>query len=455
MKRVQQAIQGKMSILRSLMAAGIVSVSVLLAMNIASAKSITSADQALKNSSKTIVYAALGEELSRYELDARSASLTKMGSLKLPANLQFAEFHPDHSVLYAVLSDAGSGTLGAKGDKHLLVAYRIDTNDGALYPYGQAIPLPERPIHITVDRNGQFVLVAFNNSGTIKSYRIDKQGYLGEEVAQSIKPDAGIFTHQVVVTPSNKAVLALARGNDAIGNRPSEIGSYSLFGFKDGNVDLIRKVSFEEGIGPRHLAFHPAKPWVYVGIERGSKLFMYKLQQNGEISDQPLFRKETLQDLQNVHRDRQKGGVVKIHPNGRFAYATNRADGTVNKDGKAVFAGGENTIAVFVLDKETGEPTLIQHVQTEGIEARTFAVDASGTILIVANQKAMLVEDPQGNLKEVDANLALFRIGQDGKLAFMKKYEVQAGNKWLLWLDALRVPHPPREGIIRSEARCN
>ena len=50
----------------------------------------------------------------------------------------------------------------------------------------------------------------------------------------------------------------------------------------------------------------------------------------------------------------------------------------------------------------------------------------------------MLVEDAQGNRQEVDANLALFRIGQDGKLTFIKKYEVKAGNKWLLWMDVLK-----------------
>lgn len=395
-------------------------------------------DKPAPDKSRSIVYAALGEELSRYELDAKRVVLTKLGSLKLPANLQFAEFHPCHCFLYAVVSNAGSGTLGAKGDKHLLMGYRIDSRDGALYPHGEAIPLPERPIHVTVDRKGEFALVAFNQSGTIKSFRIDRNGYLGEEVAQAATPDGGIFTHQVVTTPANKTVIALARGNDAVGNRPSEIGSYSLFDFKDGKVDLMRKVTYDEGLGPRHLAFHPSKPWVYVAIERSSKLFMYDLKDSGEMSVKPLFRKETLLDMRNEHRDRQKGGVVQIHPNGKYAYVTNRADGTVKKNGKSVWAGGENTLAVFALDEHTGEPTLIQHLQTEGMEARTFAVDASGTLLIVANQKAMLVEDAQGNLKEVDANVALFRIGQDGKLSFLKKYEVKAGDKWLLWMDVLK-----------------
>jgi 6-phosphogluconolactonase (cycloisomerase 2 family) len=385
---------------------------------------------------KTTVYAALGEELSRYELDAREATLTRLGSLKLPVNLQFAEFHPDKRVLYAVSSNAGSGTLGAAGDKHLLSAFRIDAETGALYPHGESIPLPERPIHVTVDAKGEYALVAFNHSGTVKSYRLSKEGYPGEEVAQKEKSDGGIFTHQVVVTPSNGTVIALARGNEAVGERPSEIGSYSLFAYRNGQLELMRKVMYEEGIGPRHLAFHPAKPWVYVAIERTSKLFMYHLQANGEISIDPVFRKEALYDMRNEHRPRQKGGVVKIHPNGKFAYVTNRADGTIKKEGKTIFAGGENNIAVFSLDENTGEPSLIQHIDSGGIEARTYAVDASGTILLVANQKAMLVEDGSG-LKQVDANFALFRIGQDGKLEFIRKYEVNAGSKSLLWMDML------------------
>ena len=387
-----------------------------------------------KNTS--IVYAALGEELSRYELDAAQATLTRLGTLKLPANLQFAEFHPCQCILYAVSSNAGSGTLGAAGDKHLLSAFRIDPGSGALYPHGEAIPLPERPIHMTVDHQGGHALVAFNNSGTVRAYRLAKDGHPGEEVAQKQAPDGGIFTHQVVVTPADRTVIALGRGNDAIANRPAEIGSYSLFGYRDGQLDLMRKVTYEESIGPRHLAFHPAKPWVYVAIERTSKLFMYDLQANGEISVKPVFRKETLRDMQNEHRERQKGGVIRIHPNGKFAYVTNRADGTVKKDGKTVLAGGENNIAVFSLDEKTGEPTLIQHIDSEGIEARTFAVDRSGTLLVVANQKAMLVEDQNG-LKQVDANFALFRIADDGKLRFVRKYEVNAGSKWLLWMDVL------------------
>jgi 6-phosphogluconolactonase len=77
-----------------------------------------------------------------------------------------------------------------------------------------------------------------------------------------------------------------------------------------------------------------------------------------------------------------------MHPNGRFVYVANRASGTVEFEGQQVFAGGENTIAVFSINQNTGEPTLIQSADTRGFQPRTFAVDATGTILVAANQSS-------------------------------------------------------------------
>ena len=84
---------------------------------------------------------------------------------------------------------------------------------------------------------------------------------------------------------------------------------------------------------------------------------------------------------------------MKIHPNGRFLYVTNRADGVATQDGQAIWAGGENSIAVFALAERTGEPRLMQHLSSEGIEARTFAVDPSGTVLIVAMRRGVAGRD--------------------------------------------------------------
>lgn len=398
--------------------------------------------QGVAGSDTVPLYASLGEELLHYAFNIKDGTLERKGEpVVLPANLQFAVPGPDGHFLYAVSSNAGSGTFGAKGDTHLLSAFRIDPKTGDLSAWGKPAKLPERPIHMTLDRNGDYALTAFNQSATLSAHRIAEDGSIGAEVQQESTPQAGIFTHQVMVTPDNDTVVALGRGNDASGDRPEDLGSINSFRFSEGRLTPLSQVEFSAGLGPRHLAFHPDKPWVYVGIERSSKLFMYPMAANGTLLPEPLYRKEALRDMANEHRPRQKGGVLQFHPSGNFLYVANRSDGEKKVGDRTVLAGGENTMAVFRIDPDTGEPVLIQHVDTHGIEARTFDLDPSGKWLVVANQKSLWME--QGDqLNWVSANFAVFSVAQDGKLTFVRKYDIDdAKHRWLLWMDI--VPKAP------------
>jgi 6-phosphogluconolactonase len=103
-----------------------------------------------------------------------------------------------------------------------------------------------------------------------------------------------------------------------------------------------------------------------------------------------------------------------------------------------VFAGGENSVAVFALDERTGEPTLIQSEDTRGFEARTFGIDPSGRIAIAANQKAMAVQEG-GAVSQTAPNLAVYRIGADGKLSYVRKYDVTQGGE-AFWLGIVALP---------------
>jgi hypothetical protein len=126
--------------------------------------------------------------------------------------------------------------------------------------------------------------------------------------------------------------------------------------------------------------------------------------------------------------------AVHVHPNGRFVYVANRADGTVDIKGQRVFNGGENTIAVFAINPTTGEPTLIQHVETHSYHVRTFSFDPGGQLMIAASTRSMLVRDGAG-VGNVPATMSVYRVGDDGKLAFVRKYDVETpGRKTLFWM---------------------
>src|SRR4051794_38125656 len=162
---------------------------------------------------KTVYYASIGPELSWFDIDVADAALDRRGAITLPANVQYVWPHPSKQYLYAVSSNGGPGLI--PGDTHVATAYRIDAASGALQPHGEAQKLPSRPIHVSVDRTGAFLLTAFNYPSGVTVHRINRDGTLGERVSQPAPPDGGIFAHQIRTTPSNRSAVLVTRGNNA------------------------------------------------------------------------------------------------------------------------------------------------------------------------------------------------------------------------------------------------
>ncbi len=382
--------------------------------------------------SQTFFYASLGPSLRLYLTDPDNAGLIPRGAVQLPENIQYAWPHPSAPFLYVASSNGGSGTTGTKGDRHFLSALRIDRASGELQAMGSPAALRSRPIHVSVDRSGSFALTAYNNPSSVAVHRINADGALGDEVAQSGQLDCGIFAHQIRATPANDAVILVCRGNDKSKDKPEDPGSLKFFSFKDGQLANRVSVAPEGGFGfgPRHLEFHPTLPYVYVSRERENKLNVYRLV-DGVIDPQALFVKDTLARPDNII-SRQAACTLHAHPNGRFLYLANRAYDTVKIDGKDVFPGGENNIAVFAIDQVTGEPTPIQHEDVHGVYPRTFALDPSARMLVVTDVEPKLARDALG-VTTIPANISTFKVGADGKLSFTNNYEIDTGGQLQFW----------------------
>jgi 6-phosphogluconolactonase len=388
-------------------------------------------------SAQVVLYASVGPALTQYDVDVEEAALVRRGTVTLPANVHYVWPHASGRHLYIASSNSASG-MGPVGDKHHVTALRIDPASGALTPHGDPIPLPTRPIHMTTDIPSDHLLVAFSNPSALRVYRVNPDATPGEEVRQPGSIDAGIYGHQVRVSPDNRLAILVTRGHDAAGSKPEDPGALKVFDYKDGlltnGVSVAPNGGY--GFGPRHLDFHPAKPWVYVSLERQNKLDMFEIT-GGSLSPAPVFRKETLSEPGNI-RGRQVAGTVHPHPNGRFVYAVNRASSTIEVEGRPVFAGGENAFAVYSIDATTGEPTLIQHIDTRGIHCRTFHIDPSGRMLVAAHIMALPVREGAA-IRIVPASLAVFRIGDDGRLDFARKYDVDVGDKTMFWMGMVRL----------------
>jgi len=381
---------------------------------------------------KAFFYVSLGPALTLYRVDVEGAALSRDDTVMLPANVQYAWSHPAAPFLYVASSNGGPASLGVKGDRHYLSALRIDASSGALQSHGPSAPLRSRPIHVSLDHTGRYALTAYNNPSGAAVHRINDDGTVGDEVKQTATLDGGIFAHQVRVTPANDAAILVCRGNDATKDKPEDPGSLRVFTFKEGQLTNRATVAPNGGygFGPRHLEFHPSLPFVYVSRERENKLNVYHLK-DGTLEPQALFVKETLAEPNSI-RSRQAACTLHAHPNGRFLYLANRAYDTVKIDGKDVFPGGENNIAVYSIDQVTGEPTLIQNEDVRGVYPRTFALDPSGRMLAVTDVEPKLVRDGT-SLKTIPANIATFHVRGDGKLTFAHNYEVHTGKDTQFW----------------------
>ncbi|HEY8872984.1 MAG TPA: beta-propeller fold lactonase family protein [Stellaceae bacterium] len=382
---------------------------------------------------RVALYASVGPELTHYDLDVEGATLARRGTVSLPANVHYVWPHASRRFLYVASSDSASGIGGVVGTRHHVTALAIDPATGALSPHGAPITLPTRPIHMTTDIPSQHILVAFSNPSGLSVYRINPDGTPGAEVVQQEGVDPGIYGHQVRVRLDNRKVILVTRGHDAAGGKPEEPGALKVFDYQGGQLTGEESVAPNGGygFGPRHLDFHPTEPWVYVSLERQNRLDMFAFHDRTLLAA-AVFQKGTLGEPDNI-RGRQAVGTVHVHPNGRFVYVANRASATTEFEGKRVFTGGENTLAVFAIDKATGEPNPIQHVDTRGIHCRTFHIDPSGRLLVAAHIMGLPVRDGAA-IRNVPACLSLFRIAGDGKLDFARKYDIEIGERTMWWM---------------------
>ena len=381
---------------------------------------------------KVALYANVGADLTHYDVDVAGAALIKQATVTLPAGVQYAWPHVSRRYLYVATSSSASG-YGKPGTEHHVTAFRVDPASGALTRHGEPIQLPMRPIHMTTDIPSENILVAFNNPSALHIYRINKDFTPGEEVKQTEPIEAGIFAHQVRVTPDNRLAILVTRGNEGTSTKAEDPGALKVFNYKNGLVTNEVSVAPNGGkeFGPRHLDFHPTKPWMYLSIETQNMMYTYRME-DGRINPEIAFRADTLAEPKNI-RARQAASTVHVHPNGRFLYGSNRAQDTMDFAGKKVFKGGENSIVVYSINQSTGEPTPIQHIETRGIHPRTFHIDPSGRLMVVQHNLPVNVRDGDA-VRAVPAGLSVFRIGDDGKLTFVRKYDIDVGDKTMFWM---------------------
>ena len=398
-----------------------------------------------KASGRAVLFASAGSELARYDVDVNAATLTKRESTMLPGFVTEATIHPSKQYVYIVWGKFVDGNPGgfqihAKPHDLGMTAFRIDPATGALTAHGPSVSLGHSPGYVSAaatDVAGKYVLAVDSDPSRVSVHTLLPDGTIGNEVASPGDLDFGIHAHQIRMDPSGQTVILPCRG-DTLGGKELP-GSLQLLAFKDGILTQRQSIGPDQGFhfSARHMDFHPSGKWDYFTTERQNKLLVYERLPNGSLGKQ-LYAVDTLGEPGNV-RPGQIAGTVHVHPNGRIVYVANRASGTTMVDGKPVFAGGENTIAVFSINQSTGEPTLIQNIDTHGIHPRTFTIDPTSRMLVAGNTQQLPVKD--GNTyRDLPAGMTTYHMAADGKLEFVKKYDLPAGTNQIFWTGFVPLP---------------
>jgi 6-phosphogluconolactonase len=315
----------------------------------------------------TYIDAGRGDGIHLVRMDRRSGKLRQVGGMDAGANPSFLAVHPNGRTLYAVNEVAKYNGKTSGG----VSAFAIASNGGALTRLDNQPSGGAGPCYVSVDRSGRVVLVANYDGGSIAVLPIQTNGSIAPatQVVQhtgkgpNAERQEAPHAHCIVADPSNRFVLAADLGADRVFLYRLDLDGKSLRHVEGGDAVM------RPGAGPRHIAFHPTLPLVFVSCELDSTVATFRfdagrgtLSPLGIISTVPTGWKGT-----NYPAD------IHVAPSGRTLYVSNR---------------GHNSIAVFSVAASTGALALDQTVSTEGDWPRNFSLDPTGRWLLVANQKS-------------------------------------------------------------------
>ena len=303
-----------------------------------------------------------------YRLNASTGALTAVSAQKGGAQPTYLTLDAEHRYLYAV---SETQTYQAFVNSGGVSALAINQRTGGLTLLNQMPSLGASPCYISLDRTGKEVLVANYAGGNVALLPRQLTGQLAAPADNDLhQPPTGphknqdkAHAHCIIPAPDNRYAFAVDLGTDKVYRYALDLAHNKLG--KPAEAAFTAK----PGAGPRHLTFHPNGRWAYLENELNSTVtaLLYNAQ---EGSFQEI---QTLSTLPAGFTGENSGADVHVSPDGRFVYTSNR---------------GDNSLAVFSVDENSGQLTLEQHISTQGKTPRNFALDPSGRILLVANQNS-------------------------------------------------------------------
>lgn len=302
---------------------------------------------------------ARGDGIHVYRADPATGAWTHLQHVGGLVNPSYLALSHDQRVLYSV-----------HGDEEYATALALDPATGEAKILNRAATGGKNGVREAVDPSGKFLVVVNYASGSVAVLPIATDGSLrdqhqlvplpGEPGPHKVEQQSS-HPHDIIFDPSGRFVLVPDKGLDRI----------FVFSFDaaDGKLTptVQGAVKSRPGAGPRHLAFHPKLPIVWVLNELDSTIATYQF-------DAGTGAIEALQVTPTLPTDftgYSTTAEIAVSPDGRFVYGSNR---------------GHDSVTIFAAGRE-GLLSVVGWQPTQGSGPRFIGLDPAGHFLNAANEQ--------------------------------------------------------------------
>jgi len=299
---------------------------------------------------------ARGKGISVYRIDPAGANWTLVQVLATAPNPQYLALDRAQRFLYS-----------AHGDGSEICSYAIDRNSGELRSLNKQPTNGKNAPALVADPSNRYMVMA--NGPGMAVFPIQADGSLGPHTDALVPPGEpgphrkgqnSPHPHHVLFDPAGGFLAAPDKGVDRVHIYRLDAAS-GKFRANDPPCVLSRA-----GAGPRHIAFHPGRPYAFVINELDSTLTAYHW--NATRGELKPF--QIIPTLPTTYTGNNTGSEIAVAPSGRFVYASNR---------------GHHSIAIFAIDPASGMLEPVGWEPTQGRTPRFFTLDAAGEMLYACN----------------------------------------------------------------------
>jgi 6-phosphogluconolactonase len=309
-----------------------------------------------------------GQGIYAFRFNAQTGGMVPLGLAGETPNPSFLVLHPTGKYLYAV------GFTGLRTGPRigLVSAFAVDPVSSKLTLINQQFSGGGEPVRITIDKDGTHVLVANYGTGNVSVLPVEADGRLDTATAleqhtgwgPNQRRQEGPHAHSFVPDAASRFAFACDLGIDKV----------MIYKFDAASGTLARQdpVVLPPGSGPRHLTFSPDGNFAYVLSELASTITVFGYDPAGG----KLTAIQAISTLPAGWKGTNKAAEVRVHPSGKFVYASNR--------------GSDNSIATYRVAPD-GKLSFLGLTPCGGKTPRFFTLDSTGTWLLCTNQDSSTV----------------------------------------------------------------